>query len=68
MQIQNFNFDMKILTIRDGKGQKDRTVPIPESLIDELRKQLDRVITLHEHDCHAGYDGVFSIWTIGKEI
>jgi len=59
LRIQNFNFDMKILTIHDGKGKKDRTVPIPNALIDALRAQLNRVIEQHERDCQAGYDGVF---------
>lgn len=50
LRVHNFNFDMEILTIHDGKGKKDRTVPIPESLIDELRRQLDKVINLHEQE------------------
>lgn len=33
LRVNNFNFDMKILTIHDGKGKKDRTVPIPDSLL-----------------------------------
>ena len=32
LRVHNFNFDMKILTVHDGKGQKDRTVPIPGHL------------------------------------
>jgi integrase len=59
LRVQNFNFDMKILTIHDGKGQKDRTVPIPEVLMGELKAQLDLVIEQHEKDCQAGFDGVF---------
>ncbi|MDH3972713.1 MAG: tyrosine-type recombinase/integrase [Deltaproteobacteria bacterium] len=34
--INNFNFDTAILTIHDGKGQKDRTVPLPESIYPQL--------------------------------
>ncbi len=30
--------DRKILTIRNGKGAKDRTVPIPETMLVKLRK------------------------------
>ena len=59
LRVGCFNFDMKILTIHDGKGKKDRTVPIPEALLPELTAQLERVITLHEHDCQVGFDGVF---------
>ncbi len=59
LRVHNFNFDMKILTIHDGKGQKDRTVPIPEALTDELQEQLDSVYILHEQDCQVGFNGVF---------
>lgn len=45
-----------LLTIHDGKGQKDRTVPILETQMDELKEQLGRVITLHEQDCRTGYE------------
>lgn len=59
LRVQNFNFDMKILTIHDGKGLKDRTVPIPDTLMDELQAHLQRVIELHERDHRSGFDGVF---------
>ncbi len=41
---------MRHYSPHDGKGQKDRTVPIPEALMDELKAQLERVIDLHERD------------------
>jgi len=59
LRVNNFNFDMKVLTIHDGKGKKDRTVPIPDSLLNQLTTQLQRVIVLHEEDCRSGYSGVF---------
>ena len=59
LRVGNFNFDMKVLTIHDGKGNKDRTVPIPDTLFEQLKGQLERVIDLHKRDCLAGYNGVF---------
>jgi len=59
LRVQCFNFDAGILTVHDGKGKKDRTVPIPDSLVDELRLQLDSVIALYEKDMKSNYDGVF---------
>ena len=58
LRVRDFNFDAGILTIH-GKGKKDRTVPIPESIRDELRKQIKRVTDLHARDITEGYDGVF---------
>ncbi len=59
LRVNNFNFDMKVLTIHDGKGKKHRTVPIPDILLTKLKTQLDSVITVHENDCRSGYSGVF---------
>ena len=47
-----------ILTRHDGKGKKDRTVPIPEKLKSELQEQLAFVADVHDADLRAGYDGV----------
>ena len=67
LRVGNFNFDMKVLTIHDGKGQKDRTVPLPEALMDELKSQFKRVIALHEQDCRDGFDGVFLYGLLEKK-
>ncbi len=67
LRVQNFNFDMMILTIHDGKGKKDRTVPLPETLADELRSQLKMIIELHEKDRQAEYDGVFLFGLLEKK-
>ena len=58
LRVRDFNFDAGNLTIH-GKGKKDRTVPLPEAIIPELRQQLKAVAELHERDLAAGYDGVF---------
>jgi len=48
-----------ILTVHDGKGQKDRTVPIPETIVAELKRHLRSVIDTHQEDLKAGYAGAF---------
>lgn len=68
LRVHNFNFDMKILTIHDGKGKKDRTVPIPDALMDALKVQLDWVTEQHKFDLLAGYDGVFLMGQLEKNI
>jgi len=59
LRVHNFNFDAGVLTIHDGKGKKDRTVPLPKVIIPELLAQLERVKTLHEKDLSIGFSGVF---------
>jgi len=58
LRVRDFNFDAGILTVH-GKGKKDRTVPIPESILAELKSQMKVVAELHEKDLASGYDGVF---------
>ena len=59
LRIGCMNFDDKILTVHDGKGKKDRTLPLPEKLIPALKKHVARVDRLHQMDLAAKYDGVF---------
>lgn len=59
LRVNNFNFDEGVLTVHDGKGKKDRTVPLPQSIMPELRAQLENVKELHKKDMAAGYGGVF---------
>ncbi|MDY6881666.1 MAG: integron integrase [Thermodesulfobacteriota bacterium] len=59
LRVGSFNFDTGILTVHDGKGQKDRTVPLPEKILPEIKLHLESVMDLHEEDLKAGYDGVF---------
>jgi integrase len=58
LRVMNFNFDAGILTIH-GKGKKDRTVPIPRTIVPKLTAQLEAVSKLHDNDLATGYTGVF---------
>jgi hypothetical protein len=58
LRVRDFNFDAGVLTIH-GKGKKDRTVPIPETILPELKAQIKSVSEMHDRDLAAGYDGVF---------
>lgn len=59
LRVQHFNFAAGMLTVRHGKGRKDRTAPLPESLRPDLERQMEGVRRLHEEDIAAGYLGAF---------
>ena len=59
LRIQCFNLDAMLLTVHDGKGQKDRSVPVPERILPEIREQMATVRRLHREDVTAGYAGSF---------
>lgn len=67
LRVNNFNFDAGILTIHDGKGLKDRSVPLPESIVSELKAHLKRLNNLHQIDLKAGYSGAFMFDLIEKK-
>jgi integron integrase len=59
LRVHCLNFDAGVLTVHDGKGQKDRTVPLPQTILSELRTQLEAVKDLHQRDLKRKYAGVF---------
>jgi integron integrase len=59
LRVQDINMDMMILTVHDGKGKKDRTVPLPQVLRMELELQFEQVACLHREDLAAGSAGTF---------
>jgi|WetSurMetagenome_2_1015567.scaffolds.fasta_scaffold07021_3 integron integrase len=67
LRLQCFNFDAGILTVHDGKGQKDRTVPLPERILPELRKHLESLKDLHQRDLDRSYAGVFLVNALEKK-
>jgi integron integrase len=67
LRVQDLNFDLKVLTVHDGKGKKDRTVPLPRRLIPDLQAQLDLVAEVHRKDLAAGYAGTFLPNALGQK-
>ncbi len=67
LRVQCLNFDADILTIHDGKGKKDRTVPLPQILKAELQSHLRDLHTLHSRDLDKGYGGVFLFNALDKK-
>ena len=61
LRVHCMNFDAGILTVHDGKGQKDRTVPLPETILPELREHLESLKDLHQRDLKRKYAGVFLV-------
>ncbi|MFZ2956552.1 MAG: integron integrase [Candidatus Ozemobacteraceae bacterium] len=67
LRVHCFNFAEGNLTVHDGKGKKDRTVPLPARILPEIRKHLELVKTLHQKDLAADYSGVFLIDSLERK-
>lgn len=50
LRVKDVDFERHQLIVRDGKGGKDRAVPLPQTLEAALRTQLDHVGGLHQVD------------------
>jgi site-specific recombinase XerD len=53
------DFEYNHITVRDGKGGKDRITVLPESCLEPLRRHITRVRTLHEDDLAEGFGSVY---------
>lgn len=58
LRVKDVDFERCELTVRDGKGGKDRRTMLPLSLVPDLQAHLLRVRALWEGDVAAGRPGV----------
>jgi integron integrase len=58
LRVQDIDFEGSQITVRDGKGSKDRVTMLPQALKDALAKQLRSVRAVHTRDLEDGYGRV----------
>ncbi len=58
LRVKDLDFSYKQITVRDGKGGKDRTTVLPEKLIEPLKMHLVEVKKMHECDLKIGLGNV----------
>jgi integron integrase len=54
LRLKDLDFDLAQITVRDGKGKKDRYAVFPERTQPQVRRQVARVEDLHRADRQAG--------------
>ena len=55
LRVKDLDPERRQLTIRGGKGDKDRSAILPETLVESLHQHLVRVRSLHDADLADGY-------------
>lgn len=58
LRVKDVNFERNEITVRDGKGSKDRRTVLPFNLKPDLQRQLEEVRAMHGRDCAAGFGRV----------
>lgn len=58
LRIKDVDFGQNMITLRDSKGGKSRSLVIPAKLIDRLKAQIEEAKKIHDADLAAGYGSV----------
>ncbi|HEY8329609.1 MAG TPA: integron integrase [Rhodanobacter sp.] len=67
LRVKDVDFGLNQICVRDGKGGKDRHVPLPRRLCDPLRAQLERVTVIHRQDLAEGCGAVWLPYALARK-
>jgi integron integrase len=59
LRVKDIDFERRQIAVRNGKGAKDRQVPLPDSLRDRLGAAVERARVLHAQDLAEGFGAVW---------
>ena len=68
LRVKGLDFNRLELTVRDGKGQRDRMTMLPGTLRDGLMRQLGRVRELHAKDLEEGFGRVYLPHALARKL
>ena len=67
LRIKDVDFATNQITIRDGKGSKDRVTMLPSAVKIDLARHVERARALHQRDLAAGAGWVELPWALGRK-
>jgi integron integrase len=67
LRVKDLDFDYGQITVRSGKGEKDRRTVLPGPLVGPLRDQFARAKLLHEQDLRGGYGAVYLPYALERK-
>jgi integron integrase len=59
LRVKDVDFERRLITVRDGKGGKDRVTLLPASAVELLKQHLGTVQKEHDADLNAGHGEVY---------
>ncbi len=68
LRVKDVEFERKEITVRDGKGAKDRHTMLSERLLEPLGTHLAKVRALHEQDLAAGFGDVYLPFALARKV
>ena len=67
LRVKDVDFAQKQITVREGKGNKDRVTVLPGKIIVTLQQHLERVKAIHEMDIREGYGRVYLPFALARK-
>ncbi len=68
LRVQDVDVERGTLTVRKGKGDKDRATVLPKSLREEVAKQIENARELWQNDREAGLAGVYMPGALARKF
>jgi integron integrase len=67
LRVADVDFGYKQVTVRSGKGNKDRVTTFPEKLAEPVQVHLEKVKAIHRKDLADGYGSVYLPFALGRK-
>lgn len=67
LRVRDMDFHYRQITVRSGKGNKDRVTVLPGSLLEPLEAHLARVKALHDKDLAEGFGHVYLPYALARK-
>jgi len=67
LRVKDLDFANHQLIVRDGKGEKDRATVLPESLVENLKYQVEIARLIHQKDLKEGFGEVSLPYALEKK-
>ena len=68
LRIKDLDFDRRCIIVRQGKGRKDRVVPMPERCVQSLQDAVRKTTHYHELDCDEGFGAVEMPYALARKF
>ena len=67
LRVKDLDFHYNQITVRSGKGEKDRITILPQAVKEHLRRHLAKVRLLHEEDLLEGFGEVYLPYALERK-
>ena len=67
LRVMDIDFARNEVTVRNGKGGKDRRTVLPRSLAEPLKREVERARLLHQEDLLLGYGSVWLPFALARK-